>query len=243
MPLRDHFRSPVDDRHNWSALHATWPVCMVQQLRPLLPPGYLAEPGTHLGRVAEVDIATFEDDAVRFTEPDGSGGTAVMSEVAAEAPTFTTETHLADLPQFEVLVYDLRRARQLVAAVEIVSPANKDRPEHRRAFAAKWAGLLQRQVCVIVVDPVTTFRFSLYAELLDLTGHRDPAIGREPATIYTATSRVFTSLNRPRWHVWHRPLALGAPLPPATMWLRDDLHIPLDLEGTYESACQLLGIE
>jgi len=209
-----------------------------------LPTGYIAEPGTHLGRVAEVDVATFEDDEIRSNgSAGGNGGTAVLPDVAVEAPTFTAETDLADLPQFEVLVYDLRRARQLVAAVEFVSPANKDRPEHRRAFAAKWAGLLQREVCVVVVDIVTTHHFNLYAELLDLTGHRDPTITGDQSPIYSASSRVFTSqFHRPRWNVWHRPLTIGGPLPSQPLFLRDDLSIPLDLQGTYEKSCDLLGI-
>ena len=33
--------------------------------------------------------------------------------------------------EYEVLIYDVERDRTLVAAVEIVSPANKDRPESR----------------------------------------------------------------------------------------------------------------
>jgi hypothetical protein len=52
-------------------------------------------------------------------------------------------------------VYDQRRGRHLVAAVEIVSPANKDRPENRRAFVTKGAALLQQGVCVSLVDLVT----------------------------------------------------------------------------------------
>ena len=56
--------------------------------------------------------------------------------------------------EYEVRVYDTDRAQRLVAAIEIVSPANKDRPEHRRAFVAKCAALLQNQVSVTIVDLV-----------------------------------------------------------------------------------------
>lgn len=48
-----------------------------------------------------------------------------------------------------------------MAAIEIVSPANKDRPEHRHAFVAKCAALLQNQVSVTIVDLVTTRGFYL----------------------------------------------------------------------------------
>ena len=43
----------------------------------------------------------------------------------------------------------------LLAAIEIVSPANKDRPENRRAFAAKCAALLRQGVAVSILDVVT----------------------------------------------------------------------------------------
>src|SRR5262249_16008283 len=66
----------------------------------------------------------------------------------------------------EVLVFDLQRDRRLVAAVEIVSPANKDRPESRQLFLAKCFQLLRNDVCLSIVDLVTVRQFNLYAELL-----------------------------------------------------------------------------
>ena len=47
MPLRDHFRPPVSKKSSWEGFHAMWPTCIVQQLRKLLPPGYVAEPRDH----------------------------------------------------------------------------------------------------------------------------------------------------------------------------------------------------
>ena len=77
-------------------------------------------------------------------------------------------------------IYDAHHGRRLVAAIEIVSPANKDRPESRRAFVAKVAALLQHDVCVSVVDIVTIRQFNLYADLLDLIDRSDPMLG-DPA--------------------------------------------------------------
>ena len=75
-------------------------------------------------------------------------------------------------------MYDQSRGRQLVAAVEIVSPANKDRPANRQAFVAKCAALLQNRVCVSIVDLVTTRQFNLYCDLLKLIGQTDPAFAQ-----------------------------------------------------------------
>ena len=99
MPLRDHFRRPLDSIASWEGFHGGWPMVIVQQLRKQLPAGYVAEPRVHSGS-QEVEYA--------------------------------------------VRVFDAKRGRQLVAAIEIVSPANKDRAEHRNAFVGKCAALLQK---------------------------------------------------------------------------------------------------
>ena len=82
-----------------------------------------------------------------------------------------------------------RHGRRLVAAIEIVSPSNKDRPESRRAFVAKVAALLQHDVSVSLVDIVTIRQFNLYADLLELIGRSDPMFGAEPPALYAVTTR------------------------------------------------------
>src|SRR5262245_23877836 len=67
-------------------------------------------------------------------------------------PAFAATTELWTQDVYEVLVYDEKSHSRLVAAIDIVSPANKDRPEHRRTFAAKCAGLLQECVSVVILD-------------------------------------------------------------------------------------------
>ncbi len=54
MPLRDHFRPPLDDNASWEELHGGWPMVIVQQLRKQLPAGYVAGPRVHFNLYAEV---------------------------------------------------------------------------------------------------------------------------------------------------------------------------------------------
>src|SRR5579872_3978805 len=155
MPLRDHFRPPLDNRRRWEGLHAGWPMIIVANLRRRLPARYYAEPGVHSGASVEITVVT-------------------------------------DLPtqdEYEVRVYDEQRRSRLVAAVEIVSPANKDRPEHRRAFVAKCAELLRERVSVVIVDVVTTRTQNLYGELLDQIGQTDPTLNPE-LPLYTVACRL-----------------------------------------------------
>src|SRR5216117_645359 len=182
MPLRDHFRPPLDNRRRWEGLHGGWPMMIVANLRQKLPRRYFAEPRVHSGSSAEIDVATFEGDGQSTAAADGNGNAGGIA-TAVWAPPRPTLTVVTDLPAqdvYEVLVYDEKRHCRLVAAVEIVSPANKDRPEHRRAFVSKCAGLLRERVSVVIVDVVTTRTQNLYGELLDLIGQSDPLLSPEP---------------------------------------------------------------
>ena len=165
--------------------------------------------------------------------------TAVL---APPEPTLAVDADFPDQYEYEVLVYDQERGRQLVAAVEIVSPANKDRPESRQAFVAKCATLLQKRVCVSIVDLVTTRQFNLYTELLQLISRSDPAFGPIPPRTYAVTCRGRKVGTKPRLEIWAYPLVVGQQLPKLPIWLTEDLHVLLDLESSYEAVCRGLRI-
>lgn len=74
-------------------------------------------------------------------------------------PRYVAGPHIHPRTDYEVRIYDEERGRRLVAAVEIVSPSNKDRPETRRVFVAKCEALLRRGVSVSVIDLVTSRHF------------------------------------------------------------------------------------
>jgi hypothetical protein len=244
MPLRDHFRPPVESKHSWDELHAMWPAVIVQHLDPLLPEGYVAAPGVHLGTAFEIDVSAYEQDGAGHADKTAAaeGGVAV-ARWAPPSPTLTLETELPDQDEYEVRVYDARHGRRLVAAIELVSPANKDRPENRRALVAKVAALLQRDVCVSLVDVVTIRQFNLYADLLALVGRTDLAASAEETFLYAATLRGRKrTRGRPLLDTWFYPMAVGQPLPTLPIWLDIDLGVFVDLEKSYEETCRVLHI-
>jgi hypothetical protein len=151
-------------------------------------------------------------------------------------------TDLPAVDEYEVRVYDTRRGGRLVAAVEIVSPANTDRPEHRRAFVAKCASLLQNRVCVAIVDLVTTRDFNLYNDLLELFGQTDPSLVEGHPSLYAVSCRWARKGDGWLLETWTRPLALGRPLPTLPLWLAEDLAVPLELEQSYEETCRVLRL-
>jgi hypothetical protein len=243
MPLRDHFRPPLDDKRSWEGFHGQWPAMIVMGLSRQLPPRYDAEPRVHFGSSVAIDVATFEEDepdATTWGKEESNGGVAT----AVWAPPKPTLSVPADLPQdvYEVRVHDTKHGRRLVAAVEIVSPSNKDRPEHRHAFVAKCAALLQEQVSVTIVDLVTTRHFNLYHDLLDLFGRTDPALPPEPPPLYAVACRGTKKDRTWLLETWLHTLVVGQPLPTLPLWLADDLAVPLDMQASYEETCRVLRI-
>ncbi len=180
MPLRDHFRSPLDDVHSWDELHGMWPALIVRKLVEVLPEPYFAAPGIHLGTLYEIDVGTYRASAPESNGLDGGESHVAVATYAPPKPTLTLEPRLPDQDVYEVRLYDSRRNRRLVAVIELVSPSNKDRPETRGTFVSKNAALLKRDICVSIVDVVSTSNFNLYAELLTFLECADPALGDEP---------------------------------------------------------------
>lgn len=243
MPLRDHFEHP--NRRTWEKIHGMWPAVMAQHLFRTLPPRYHVAPQVHVGQFFEVDIATYDAESNGLSisgsdSPDG-GGLATALWTPPE-PTLTLETELPDPDEFEVRIFDAEDGQRLVAVIELVSPSNKDRPESRRSFVAKCAALLQQDVCVSIVDLVTVRQFNLYADLLDLLGRSDPAMGLPTPHLYAVTVRRRS--HRPRWMIdtWAHGLKVGDRLPSLPLWLADGDGAMLDLEATYEETCNTLRL-
>lgn len=242
MPLRDHFRPPLDDVHSWDELHGMWPAMIVRELVTVLPEPYFAAPGVHLGTLYDIDVGTYGElhsDETRVSEI-VEGGAALA--YAPPQPTVTMEPRLPHQDVYEVRIYDSRRRRRLVAAIELVSPSNKDRQETRGTFAAKVASLLKHGICVSIVDVVTIIQYSLYAELLKFLDSTDPALETDVPPIYAVTIRMRSDGDRRLLEAWYHPLVIGQSLPTLPIWLHESLSIPLELDLSYQETCRALRI-
>jgi hypothetical protein len=239
MPLRDHFHSS-STYLKWEALHGGWPMVIVQRLNSLMPEEYIAQPSISLGDVMEIDIAALERESGRgsFGRVEDQGSLMVALWAPAQ-PKILLDTELPEPSEYSVNIYTQDEFR-LVAAIELVSPSNKDRPENRKTFVNKCEALLKKEVCVTIVDVVTSRTANLYGDLLDELTAQRTAISR--STIYAATCRGRRSGPRWRLEAWEHELAVGAALPTLPLWLTEDFMVPLDLEATYEETCRSLRI-
>ncbi len=221
MPLLDHFHPPLSERRQWHSFHHSWAAVIAFDLNRQLPKGYFADPNVQFG--IEIDVAAFEEDAG-----------IVPPSWEPPAPTMTMPmTLVTDV--VEIDVYNSESGPILIGAIELVSPANKDRAATREAFTSKYASFLQQAVGLIIVDLVTDRKADLHAELLR-------RLNDEAAP---PTSDLWAASYRP-WHlgdqtsleIWHHSMAVGAPLPTLPFWLKNGPCIKLDLEATYMRTLQ-----
>jgi hypothetical protein len=240
MPLLDHFHPPLFPRWSWESFHGGWAYELAKQLnlRPL-PAGFLAEGNIHIGITVAADVAAFEQDVPSGNGANGAVATAVW---APPQPPLVIPVDLAGVEVFEIRVYDADRARTLVAAIELVSPGNKDRSENRRALLDKCAAYLREGVSVIVIDIVTSRRHNFHAALMELFNGGEAAARAVTSDLYAVAYRVRLVGTRTQLEAWPAALAIGAPLPTMPLWLGENYAVPLDLEAAYREACRSTAI-
>ncbi len=238
MPLLDHFHPPLHGPRRWEGFHHAWATLIAQQLnREVLPADYFAEPEISVGPELEIDVATLE---LAHPNPAGGAATAVY---APPRPRIAARVDFARLDGYEIRVYQDLGGAELRAAIELVSPANKDRAGSRRTFAAKCAGYLRHGIAVVIVDIVTARTANLHQELFATLGVKSRrAAWRSPTGLYAVAYRPVTARKAPRVEVWPESLALGEALPVMPLWLALDLCVPLRLEESYVVTCRSLRI-
>jgi hypothetical protein len=234
MPLLDHFHPPLSRTHPWRGFHGAWAAAMARLLNAgVLPPGYYAVPFLDRDGPIEIDVASLRES----DSASAAGGSQMWTPpnpglaVAVEWPT---------IEDVRVEVFADEADPQLAAAVELVSPRNKDRPRSRDAFASKCAGDLRQGCGLVVVDAVTTRRDDLHADLLTALGvDVKPAV---PSSLSAVSYRAIGRGEAGQLLAWPAALQVGQPLPTVPLWVGADLVVPLDLEVSHTVACEDLRI-
>jgi hypothetical protein len=215
MPLLDHFQPPLSAEFRWESFYSSWATKIADALgEEWLPPNYIAEEHVDFG-----------------------------PSTAANPRVWTTGAPSAVMPAafpetFEVRVLSTDTGPKLVAAIELISPGNKDRATERRGFAAKCASYLYQGVSLIIVDTVTSRRANLHNEILRVMEAAQDLYLSADVSLYATAYQPLRHENRDEISIWHARLALGQPLPTLPLALRADLIVPVDFEKTYVEVCQ-----
>ena len=237
MPLHDWTRVDAGIFH---AFHVAW-VSEIQKAlnEGVLPEGYYALAEQHAGR-AVADLLTLhaspadpERTPGRWPLPPATGGVAL-----ADAPPRTRRRHTVEpaaLVRRRSLAIRHVSGHRLVALIEIVSPANKDRASHVEDLAAKAVSALDLGVHVLLVDllpPGTHDPSGMHGAILQrLDPSEEPydLPADEPATLASYAAG-------PAVEIFLEHVAVGAPLPEMPLFLRPDRYVNAPLELTYQAA-------
>jgi hypothetical protein len=123
----------------------------------------------------------------------------------------------------------------LAGAIELVSPANKDRPAHRDAFASKCHSYLQQGVGLVIIDVVTSRSENMHQ--LVLKRLEATAQSTIVSKLYASAYRLLERDSEPVLDIWEESIALGSALPSMPLWLGGGLCLEVELEAAYERAC------
>lgn len=222
MPLLDHFRPPLSTRRHWHSFHNSWAVMIKSELNRILPAGYFAEANVQFG--IEIDVAVQKEQSTQ--DIDSESGWQPPSPTITLPFEPTTDV-------VEISVFSDREGPILAGAIELVSPANKDRESHRRAFTTKCENYLNQGIGLIIVDIVTTPNAHLHNELMQ---RMEMGGGNFLNPLYAVGYQVSSNEQSalPDLALWQEPLSVGGVLPILPLWLKGGSCVPIDLNTTYE---------
>jgi hypothetical protein len=228
MPIHDWTRVDAGTYHDF---HQGWTIYIRNALnRGLLPPGYRAMADLKVGG-SEPDIA-----ALKLREPPSQGGTAV-----ADSPPQSRQVARAAEAETELAYYArkanrvvIRHSRgQLVAAIEVVSPGNKNNKNGIRAFVGKMADYLRNGVNVVVIDPFPPgprdpegIHQPIWDRFVGLPAEPRPPCCPLTVVSYDAGERV----------AYVDPVAVGGLWPDTALFLAPGWYVNIPLERTYQAS-------
>ncbi len=239
MALQDHFHPPLKIRRHWHSFHNGWASNIAAALNRRLPEDYFAEPNVMFG--IEIDVATFDESSLPVSPQSTTTGASAVPQLAWTPPAPSRVIPFPLVSEIvEVNIYSAMGGLALVGAIELVSPANKDRAEHRQAFVSKCETYLHQGVGLVIVDIVTERSVNLHDELLArLTNSTSPAFA---APLYATAYRVVKRNDQPSLDIWQETLNVGQQLPIVPLWLRGNMCLPVELDAAYERTCSELKI-
>lgn len=225
MPLHDW----SDDR-GWDGLHLIWLSQMIDWLQPRLPEGYRAYVGS-------VPALTIESSNGR---PDVS--VRQWSPKPVEAGVTTGNAGEPDQEAVATFTLDPQKAihidwhGQLISAIELVSPRNKDRPSSRNRYLGRYVGYLRQAVHLLLIDVLPRRSGFSFADGIAA----DLGYPHEPLPPpYAESFRIGEPVPEGTLVAsWRRPLQVGQPLPEIPLALNTQQAVAIDLEETYMQAAR-----
>jgi hypothetical protein len=231
MPLHDW-----NDRSGWEGVHHLWIAELLHWVKPRLPAGYRA----YIGSAALLAVGAPEG------RPDvrvhrWQGREVPESDSSTAAPIAEPRAEIEPDVELAVATLDpgtalwVEQSGRLVAAVELVSPRNKDRPSAREAYLMRYLGYLLESVHLLLVDVHPRPVGFSFAERIagELSIEQAPLL--PPLAVSYRVGEPAASGGR-FLAIWRRALRPGESLPILPLSLNTQLDVLVDLERTYSAA-------
>jgi len=219
--------------HDWTKLddgafhsfHVVWQTHVCETLNTgLLPQGFYAQIETHAGLFVP-DVTTLATSAAlsRSSGP----GIALAEPVADRRVKYLVEPR----PRRQIAIHGPKR---VVAVIEIISRANKDRPKHVANFVNKAVDFLVNGINVAVIDilpPGLHDPNGMHAEISrEIAPEVEAAFPPADRPLTIASYRADTALP-PEAYLYYA--AVGGRLPGLPLFLHEEVRVDLPLESTY----------
>ncbi|MGP0066547.1 MAG: DUF4058 family protein [Isosphaeraceae bacterium] len=217
-------------------MHHLWTSELFRWVRPRLPAGYRAFIGS--APVLAIGAPMGSPDVAVQSWPDNP--VAVPGPSSSEVPP---ESDDECAPDIEIAVATLdpntaiwvEKQGRLIAAIELISPRNKDRPSSREMYLGRYLAYLLESVHLLLVD---VHRRPIGFSFADRIA-QDLSIDQAPLPTPLAVSyRVGepAAMGGSYLAIWRRQLKVGASLPKLPLPLSVDCNVWVDLERTYSAA-------
>jgi len=228
MPLHDWSKVISNEYHDF---HGLWIYAIRNLLnKVLLPPGYYA--------TAEQVVPPHSADVVTLGAPvsprkgkrGSGGGTALAAKPKSKAWELLTEEKIR--PRRRVVIRH-NSGEDIIAAIELVSPANKRARASFRAFVNKSLNYLYSGIHLLLIDPFAPGRGDpqgMHAVIWRrYGGHPKPRPdgGLRTVVSYSVGKKIAVYLE---------PFDLGDPVPDMSLFLVPGKAITVPLESTYQEA-------
>jgi hypothetical protein len=235
MPLHDW-----TDERAWDSVHPVWLTYLVECIRPRLPEGYKA----FLGGVPALTVASGNgkpDVSVRQWGPPPLAE-KVVTETAVLEPDLEAHVAIRLDPQMAVHV-DFHG--QLIAAIELVSPRNKDWADAKETYTNRYLGYLRLGVHLMLVDVLPRPRHFSFSDAITTGLGLDlpPVLPPFAATYRVGEVIPVGDEMGSLVAVWRRPLQVGQPLPALPLPLNVHAAVVIDLEETYHRAAMMAYLD
>jgi hypothetical protein len=237
MPVHDWTRVNVGTFHHF---HNSWITHLSEALNGgVLPEGYYALSEQHLGKEAIADVLTLQTNG----GPNGGGSPAPSGRgtvaVAESPPKVSRKLVAAENAAYRMarktLAVRTTSNHRIVALIEIVSPANKDRVSSVSEFADKAQSALKQRIHLLVVDLLPPGQFDpqgMHAAIWEAYGSDSEEGSPPPEKPLTLASYVAMALPE----AYLEFAAVGDVLLDMPLFLDRDRYVNVPLEATYQAS-------